>query len=214
MSRMLVLRLAVLVAAGALGFWFSSILISSGDVDLEENFVRPKNQSTPEYRQLSIEEVQGFGDFSLYWLGDEFQGLPLTRIIRQYAPQTKYPEDYLVFIYGTCTPSADAGCMPPLQIRIEPYCYTQPGLFADEAKDGPVFKVRGADAQRISEGLQTWVGNVGVKIDGYPPDLLDQAAEALVAANGGGPAAAGQPFPRLNTDCSDYTLEPYGEAAR
>ncbi len=92
----------------------------------------------------------------------------------------------------------------PLQIRVEPYCYKQPGMIGGEAKDGSVFKIRGADAQYISGGLRMWMGSVSVRIRGDTEQLMEEAAEALVAANGLGPTRADQPFPALDTDCSDF----------
>lgn len=254
------LALALVAAAGVLGFLLATRLISfsagdSGDqagqpgrtatpsVDLERSFARPKEAGTPvlhvwlgeawrpimgeanwdeladnpertrvtdpsEFRQLLAE----FHDFPLYWVGLEFQGLPLAKITREVRPYLTPPTDLVILAYGTCTPLPEVGCSLPLQIRVEPYCYAQPGMYAPVAKDGAVFQVRGADAQYIGGGLQLWMGDVAVKVYGHPQERQLQAAQALVAANGQGPATTEQPFPALDSDCSEFTLEPYSTA--
>jgi hypothetical protein len=40
-----------------------------------------------------------------YWLGEEFEGLPLT-----------HADDRLI-VYGDCDPGPDAGCSPPLELQ-------------------------------------------------------------------------------------------------
>jgi hypothetical protein len=157
------------------------------------------------FEQLVVE----FRDFPLYWVGLEFQGLPLGKITRDHRPFLALPTDHVILAYGTCTPLPEVGCSLPLQIRVEPYCYAQPGMYAPVAKDGAVFQVRGADAQYIGGGLQLWMGDVAVKVYGHPQERQLQAAQALVAASGEGPTSADEPFPPLDSDCSDFTLEPY-----
>jgi len=147
------------------------------------------------------ESVAEFQDFPLYWVGLEFQGLPLTGIIRSYGPHLTPPEDHVILKYGTCTPPRDGGCSPPLQVRVEPYCYAQPGGFAPEATEDAVFQVRGASAQYIGGGLQLWMGSVAVKLYAHPEERMLNVAEALVAANGQGPATPDEPFPPLISEC-------------
>ena len=155
------------------------------------------------------EAASEFQDFPLYWLGLEFQGLPLTRITRSYRTHLTPPEDHVILKYGTCDPSSEGGCRVPLQIRVEPYCNAQRGGgYAPEATDDTVFQVRGASAQYISGALRLWTGEVTVRVSGFPEERMLEAAEALVAGNGQGPATPAQQFPPLNSDCSGFTLEP------
>jgi hypothetical protein len=149
-----------------------------------------------------------FQDFPLYWLGLEFEGLPLTRVTLSYRPHLSPPEHYVSLWYGTCTFELASSCSVPLQIRVQPYCLAQPGMFAPEAKDGEVFQVRGADAQYISEALRIWTGPVAVRVSAYSSERARQVAEALVAANGEGQTVPGQLLPAPDTDCSNYLLEP------
>jgi hypothetical protein len=45
-----------------------------------------------------------------YWLGRAFEGLPLTEVTEPDAPTP-------TFVYGTCEPSSDSGCAPPLELQ-------------------------------------------------------------------------------------------------
>ena len=71
-----------------------------------------------------------------------------------------------------------------------------------------MFQVRGASAQYISGGPRLWMGDVTVRVSAGPEEEELNVAEALVAANGMGPATPDQQFPPLNSDCSDFTQEP------
>ena len=142
-----------------------------------------------------------FQDFPLYWLGLEFQGLPLTGITRSYRQHVTPPEDHVILEYGTCTPSSEGGCRSPVQIRLEPYCYAQPSGFAPEAKEDTVFQVRGADAQYISGALRLWMGDVSVRVSAGSEEEELNVAETIVAANGQGPARSDQQFPPLISEC-------------
>lgn len=155
------------------------------------------------------EAATEFQDFPLYWLGLEFQGLPLTRITRSYRTHLTPPEDHVILKYGTCTPSSEGGCRVPLQIRVEPYCNAQRGGgYAPEGTEDTVFQVRGANAQFISGALRLWTGDVTVRVSAGPEEEELNVAEALVVANGQGPTRSGEPFPPLDSDCSGFTLEP------
>ena len=57
--------------------------------------------------EWSIEEARAFDEFTLYWLGETYSGLPLTEISRytyDAPPGQVGSEDTVLFIYGTCTP--------------------------------------------------------------------------------------------------------------
>ena len=180
-----------------------------GEKNWQENIVEAPDKIPVSDPAAFAQFVTDFNDFPLYWVGLEFQGLPLTSVIRAYYPDVSPPEDFVGLDYGTCTPSSDGGCAPPLQITVTPYCSARPGMYAPESEASDMFKIRGADAQFIAGGLWLWMDTVVVKIAGGPPTQLLEAAEALVAANGSGPRAAGQPFPPLNPDCSDVDLGSY-----
>ena len=57
-----------------------------------------------------------------YWVGDEFDGLDLAEVL--------VPPDgtgtSTSFIYGTCEPTGDAGCAPPLEVQTWGVCSRLP----------------------------------------------------------------------------------------
>ena len=105
----------------------------------------------------SIEDAREFDEFTLFWLGEEHQGLPLTDII--YAQG----ENVVIFIYGTCKPSSDSGCAPPLSLRIEPCTQSPPGRYASLPGAETAFEVRGAEAQ-FAGHLRLWTRDVTLTI--------------------------------------------------
>jgi len=63
-----------------------------------------------------ISELRASGS-PLYWLGEEFDGLPLTHA------------DERLIVYGTCEPESDTGCAPPLQLQHWPLARRHPSKF-------------------------------------------------------------------------------------
>lgn len=117
----------------------------------------------------TIQDARAFQEFPLYWLGESYEGLSLTAIIRyRYDPEPPIPavtaEDSVAFIYGTCTPSPEAGCAPPVQIIVEPYCTRPPEIIAPLAAVGSSFDMRGATAQWVTDHLRIWTGDVSTTI--------------------------------------------------
>lgn len=165
---------------------------------------------------VELEDIAGkFQGFPLYWVGPDFQGLPLSGVIRHASPPgVLQPEDFVTFSYGTCNPG-DGGCGVPLSIRVEPYCYVQPELIADQAKEGPVQQFRdGADAQFIAGALVVWTGEVAITINGWSRDQIMAAAEALVSANGLDPTSVDDALPPPERDCADFRIEPHPALGR
>src|SRR2546425_5975873 len=75
----------------------------------------------------SVDQAKQFCKFQLYWLGEEYEGLPLTKIERHISTvPTRVPsyeaEDILLFVYGSCQAKPDSGCPEPVSVRVEPYC--------------------------------------------------------------------------------------------
>jgi hypothetical protein len=63
-----------------------------------------------------IDELRASGA-PLYWLGEEFEGLPLVHASDR------------GFIYGDCDPGPDSGCAPPLQLQHWPLAQRHPSKF-------------------------------------------------------------------------------------
>ncbi len=169
-----------------------------GEAAWKKNVVEGPIRTAVTDPEFFLEFASAFQGFPLYWVDLEFQGLPLTGITRSYRLHVTPPENHISIMYGTCQPAPEAGCGPPLQMRVEPCRY---GPRAPEATEDGVMQVRGATVQSTGVGLWLWTGGVFVRISGSEEQRL-AAAAALVAANGQGPTTADQPFPPLDEDCS------------
>jgi hypothetical protein len=148
----------------------------------------------------SVENAREFKDFSVYWAGESFQGLPLVAVHRIDYPGRWPGEIYNVpwhevsFDYGDCAiPPGEESCTVPLTIAIRPYCEVPPEIVADAAKTGPPEEIRGAVAQRMGKPhMQLWTGNVSISIDATDEALVDEAARNLVRLNGDKPTSPGE----------------------
>ncbi len=149
----------------------------------------------------TIGDARQFEEFTLYWLGESFQGLPLTEIVRhryQPGPGTRpgmLGENIVLFVYGDCTPSGgDGGCPVPLAVRVEPYCSRPPEMLARAVKEGPPLDIRGALGQQVGTDILLWTGDAKVSV--LAPGnlaLTTTAADALRGVAPGGPQA-GEPL--------------------
>src|SRR5919197_4634789 len=64
---------------------------------------------------LDAHAAQRAAVYRLYWVGQRFEGLPLTTITRRFGLTT--------FVYGTCKPKGDdGGCSPPLEVSVSSIC--------------------------------------------------------------------------------------------
>lgn len=131
----------------------------------------------------TVAQVRAFSGYTVLWLGEEYQGLPLTEVTRDVGddnPNSLSPasKDAFVFTYGSCTiqPGNDA-CALPLTLIVEPRCYLPPELLSANQKTGPVRNVRGAAEQQDFMGGQVvWTGDVAVSILGsLDPSQVAQA---------------------------------------
>lgn len=166
----------------------------------------PLTPLSREYAHWEAQQARDFDQFPLYWVGEEFQGYPITDIIRSVSgPDALVPEDSVTFLYGTCTPPAgEGGCADPLQIVVEPYCFVPPSLVG---ASNPI-EVRGGAEAFNSDGWRLWTGKVTVRIFAYLTDLQLAAIDALVSANGMGPASPSELLPTPDADCSDFGSRP------
>jgi hypothetical protein len=124
-----------------------------------------------------IDELRASGT-PLYWLGEEFDGLPLT-----------YTDERL-FVYGDCEPESDTGCAPPLQLQHWPLAERHPSKFTTtpgaptpcthEAINGTLVA-----AFPTTGGLEVYVGRTVVVIFAEWQRSL-RAVRALRRLNGTG----------------------------
>lgn len=152
----------------------------------------------------SVQEAAQFKDYPLLWLGESFEGLPLTGIVRSLAgddPNRPVPtaQDDFTFIYGDCTPGNDGGCAPPLQVLVEPRCFNPPEAF-NYLRSG-TNPVRGGAQLKadVPGGPVLWTGDVSVSIFGSA-DLLDKVIAALTPINA---AAIGSASSSVLVDAND-----------
>ena len=168
--RFVVTGVVLVVTPAAVGIAIALLAVGDGDGG-DDN----------ERGRWTIEDAREFKGFSLYWLGESFRGLPLTAIVRY-----RYgAEDSVAFIYGTCTPSSDGGCAPPVQIVLQPYCMRPPERLSERVKSGPPVTIRGVSAQPLDQyQIRTWIGDV--TMDLFAEEPLE-AAEHLRGVELGGP---------------------------
>lgn len=115
---------------------------------------------------LAIEQVPGFSDFPLYWLGTSFEGLPLTRIVaagpRSGRGGAGQPgaTNRVSFTYGTCR---GASCTPPLRVQVRPACAP-----AERPSTTPKrhLRVRGVPVVKRGDRYELRTGSVTVTASG------------------------------------------------
>ena len=131
-------------------------------------------------RGWPIEDAQQFDQFSLFWLGEEFEGLPLTDIVHAKT------EKVVFFGYGSCKSSGEGGCALPLSLTIEP-CNLEPHGGGDS------FEIRGARAAFSRAGhLRVWTRDVTVTVFAAPE--LDMRAASALRLVSEGPEGALKPL--------------------
>ena len=149
-----------------------------------------------------------FDEFPIYWVGEEFGGHELRKIIRQVSLDSGLrDQNSVTFLYGTCViepgPDGriDGGCPPPLQIIVQPYCIVPPELVGNGTRPSGIEKIRGgADAVGSGGDIRLWTGDVTVKV--YAPlELEDEVIDALTSPNGLGVAAGEDMPPPADHDC-------------
>lgn len=143
---------------------------------------------------LTQADIDSFGDYPLFWLGESFGGYNLwsvsrTRYTRQGKPALatgpnsppiplKLPpeHDSIAFTYGGCIPLPAAtspqgepggsSCSPPVSVIVEPGCQVRPEWVADRVKARPLATARGqGQLQQFSDGhVQLWTGRVTISI--------------------------------------------------
>lgn len=116
---------------------------------------------------VDLAPAEHFEDFELYYLGDSFQGLPLTSIDRS--------EDFgrtdWTFIYGSCTPKdgGEPSCAPPLEIQNWSVCVRFLARYPGHPP--PTQTVQGASAAYIptAGGVDAYTGRTTVVVFNLEP---------------------------------------------
>lgn len=143
---------------------------------------------------MSVEEAREFSEFPLYWLGEMYEDLELTTLLRV--------KNVVTFLYGKCVIRGDGGCPAPFQVIIRPLCLSRPGTAHPMVHAGELFTLRGALAQEYTDGhLQLGIGAVSVTLFGPTRDMMNAMAQDLrpVAGPGEAPSEAGAPLSPANS---------------
>ncbi len=135
---------------------------------------------------FTLEEVRDRPGPAPYFVGEEFEGLPLTAIVGA---------DPMTFIYGDCDPGGgDGGCAPPLEVQVWPIERRPPGSIDLECR---AVEIRGAPGAFYGPDLDLYVGDFTVVIFGHTKELVVGAAEALRTVD---EEAAGGSLPAPSVD--------------
>jgi hypothetical protein len=159
--------------------------------------------------RMTIDQAQTFQDYPVFWVGEEFEGLPVTSIHHErYSPPAGIAQpdtDSVDVVYGDCTPTGSPPtCVPPVQIQSTPYCLLPPTMAAEGVLQGESFDLRGASAQWVGAGhtlvLHTGESTV-VIIATEGKDAALEVANHLRASNGLGPSSASEPLGPVTANC-------------
>jgi hypothetical protein len=150
----------------------------------------------------TLDVAAAFGDYPVFYLGEEFEGLPLAGgVIREVVadnPDSPGPigRDGFIFVYGDYTIRGDnEGCAVPLSVEVMPRCYDPPEFIRGRVEQGPILAgPGGSEVQTIGNSTYVWTGEVTVGIGGGGASY-ERAVEALWAINSG---AVGREAARLS----------------
>jgi hypothetical protein len=162
------------------------------------------------------QRIKDFRDHPVFWLGAEFDGLPLTRVeFIDYGERGERRAREVVLTYGTCViERGQEGCGIPLSIHASRFCETSPAFEIIEGASGRA-DVRGAEVYTSGTGSSLWLrtSNVAVHIQGKTDSSsAGEIVLSLVSANGEEPDSAGESFPAPVSEC--YPGSPTPRASR
>jgi hypothetical protein len=191
----------VLLAAAALGVAsVTTLALTTGGhtataVTVEPNLVEAIDRSTDRgsdrYQACTgIDEAPGFG---LYSLGNEFDGYPLTAILRQ-CERPGLDGDLGVglrgnsvsYIYGSCLPPTDGegGCAAPIEVQVWPACERAVTDY-DFGLPPRLSSVRGVPALSVMGRVELYSADSTVVVFASSEALAQRAAESVQAHRAG-----------------------------
>jgi hypothetical protein len=136
--------------------------------------------------------VAGFDGFPLYAVGDVFEDLPLSAVVKRDDPPTpgeRVRASYVAFIYGDCVAQGEAGCPPPIEIQVWPACERTIADYSLTPAGDPLPHeatfVRGVPAAFFEDHLrlELYTANVTIVVFGLDAAQVRRAASALRAVN-------------------------------
>jgi hypothetical protein len=175
------------------GAFILLVLLGLGSVAagwwLREEWSETTSSAGAEARLTRCHDVaDAFEAYPLVYLGDSFEGLPLTYCARVQSAGSEYGRpstDRFVFIYGDCTIEAlRDSCAPPLQVTIYPRCgpHLAGGIVRTESIRGAIAHVLATPAFFVE------TSNYNVKVSGgsrttESENLARRGIEQLRGAN-------------------------------
>jgi hypothetical protein len=203
--------------AGAVVSFLALTWIAS--LDRKGEGIAPVAQAEPVLQgsgDMTVEEAVAFQEYPVFWVGPDFNGMPITSVDRmksslppevsQLLARPVPDTDSLDIVYGDCTPTGTPPtCVLPLQIQSTPYCLRPASLAAPEVLEGEPFELRGATAQWVGPGRNTLVlytGESTVTIIATAGEATAlEMAQSLYAANGLGPLSRGERLGPVTVAC-------------
>ncbi|MCH8814287.1 MAG: hypothetical protein IH957_04195 [Chloroflexi bacterium] len=148
-------------------------------VDHDEEIQRvPHPLDPPDWRESD--------DFALFWLGEDFDGIPL----RSFCELRNGQVD---FIYGGCTIIGwNEGCGIPLSVTIK-RCET--------LHEFPPTEVRGVPAAKFQSQIDIWTKDALIQINAMSPEQALDAAQALLPFPSNGPASSSEDLGPADQEC-------------
>jgi hypothetical protein len=119
----------------------------------------------PEASTVGLDQARSFDDYTLYYLGESYRGLPLTSAGLGPGSGNGLRRSWS-FIYGDCTPPAgsDGGCAPPLEVQNWSICTRFPALYPGPTPN--TSPMHGAETLPAGGGLDVYTGETTVVIFG------------------------------------------------
>lgn len=134
--------------------------------------------------------ARAYDRFPLYWVGEEFEGLPLVHV------DARPESDIVAFVYGDCDPPPEGGCSPPLQIQIMALCPHLEIVRLPESGNGRA--IRGAPVGRADGAPVLLTSAVQIRAywgEGADAGIARRALAALRSVNDVAPVVDGDdPF--------------------
>lgn len=126
----------------------------------------------------SLNEVEKFGDYRVYYAGAEVGGFPLEVVDENEARRKGHRSSTWYFGYGDCTPPPDGGCGLPVSIQNWSTCARWAGIYPGRPH---LFSFRGAKAAWVptAGSLEIYTGRTTVVIFAWSRGLAKAAARQL-----------------------------------
>ncbi len=127
--------------------------------------------------------------------GERVDGLPLAAVLRR-----EDTAEFVSFVYGDCIAVDDAGCAPPAEVQVWPFCRRNLGLYRDASASGALAEqivLRGVPALLFDDGtrLELETGRSTVIVFAGTRARVLRIAAALRAIDGTVPPALPLPMP-------------------